>query len=1027
MTITTFSAGQSGATIRNIINSNFTNVDARVTTLEAQTYLNIIGDWDASTNTPNILTSLMSPGEARVVSVAGNTNVSGITDWQVGDMVVRNAADTAYFKIDNSDNTSLQKDQNLNDLDNKATARTNLSVYSIAAVDSALALKQALNAGLTSISGLTTSADKLIYTTASNVYDTTDFTAFARTFLDDANATAARVTLGVVIGANVQAYDATLQSLSALGTAANKFSYTTGVDIWAEADVTAFARTILDDADAAAVRTTLGLVIGTNVQAYSANLSSYASNALPAQLNASGFKITGLADGSSSSDAATYGQLTSALAGRDWQESVLAIQSAPPVSPTTGDRYIVLPTGTGAWVGHDNAIAQWSGSAWVFNAANLGFTSWIENISQIYTYNGAAWVNGGNSYDHGSLQGLADDDHPQYYNQSRGDARYTQRSSNLSDISSASTARTNLGLAIGSNVQAYSAALASIAGLTTASDKGIYTAASNTYATYNLTTFGRSVAALADASAGRTLLGLIIGTDVQAYNATLAGIAAISPVAANKILFTSDIDVFSTASITSTGRDIIAAANAAAVNTILGLTIGADVQAYNAALAGISALSVIPTGKMIYTNGNNTFATTDTTTIGRSVMAAANQAAIATIALPSQGGNSGLFLTTNGTVTSWASAAGGLPTQTGNATYPLITDGTSTSWYTGLSLQSNGTIGMGVNPPTLGRLEVNYNGTVYIAAATTSGVADAGLRISSPNGNDWFIQKAAGGSDLVFQYFGLGQAAKFNSSGEFLLFSVPTANGSMMIIDSGSKVSKMSTTANRILYSSSTNTIGEIASANNGVLITSGAGVPSISSTIPTATQTNITRLGTIAQQLLVAAGLADYAQKISNSDATGNGHGLIIDTTSSTSVAFAVRGNATATTGFVVNSNGTILMPNLGAATTGTTLVVDGSGNIRPQSSSRDYKENIVKIDFTDKQLLALQPVSYRYKETKAVDVGLIAEDVHEIAPELVNFNNAGKVVSIKYDRVCLLLIQSFKRMDKRVKKLESQFKKAA
>ncbi len=48
------------------------------------------------------------------------------------------------------------------------------------------------------------------------------------------------------------------------------------------------------------------------------------------------------------------------------------------------------------------------------------------------------------------------------------------------------------------------------------------------------------------------------------------------------------------------------------------------------------------------------------------------------------------------------------------------------------------------------------------------------------------------------------------------------------------------TTANRLLYSSATNVIGEITSANNSVLVTDGSGVPSWSATIPTATQNNI-------------------------------------------------------------------------------------------------------------------------------------------------------------------------------------------
>lgn len=72
-------------------------------------------------------------------------------------------------------------------------------------------------------------------------------------------AAGARTNLGVVPGTDVQAYDATLASLAALGTAADKFAYTTGIDTWAEAAITAAGRAVLDDVDAAAQRTTLGL------------------------------------------------------------------------------------------------------------------------------------------------------------------------------------------------------------------------------------------------------------------------------------------------------------------------------------------------------------------------------------------------------------------------------------------------------------------------------------------------------------------------------------------------------------------------------------------------------------------------------------------------------------------------------------------------------------------------------------------------------------------------------------------------
>ena len=63
--------------------------------------------------------------------------------------------------------------------------------------------KQPLDAGLTSIAALTTAADKMIYTTALDTYAVTALTAFARTILDDANATAVRATLSAaVLGAN---------------------------------------------------------------------------------------------------------------------------------------------------------------------------------------------------------------------------------------------------------------------------------------------------------------------------------------------------------------------------------------------------------------------------------------------------------------------------------------------------------------------------------------------------------------------------------------------------------------------------------------------------------------------------------------------------------------------------------------------------------------------------------------------------------------------------------------------------------
>lgn len=61
------------------------------------------------------------------------------------------------------------------------------------------------------------------------------------------------------IGVSVQAYDAALQSIAGLTTAANQMIYTTASDTYTTTSLTAFGRSLIDDADAAAGRTTLGL------------------------------------------------------------------------------------------------------------------------------------------------------------------------------------------------------------------------------------------------------------------------------------------------------------------------------------------------------------------------------------------------------------------------------------------------------------------------------------------------------------------------------------------------------------------------------------------------------------------------------------------------------------------------------------------------------------------------------------------------------------------------------------------------
>jgi len=116
-----------------------------------------------------------------------------------------------------------------------------------------------------------------------------------------------------------------------------------------------------------------------------------------------------------SNQPANKGYVDTAINGLDWQDSVISKSiSTPPGSPTTGDRYIVGASATGAWAGQDNNITEYNGTSWDFYTVNEGFATWVEDEDVNYTWNLTAWVKFGSTVTHANLIGLNADDHPQY-------------------------------------------------------------------------------------------------------------------------------------------------------------------------------------------------------------------------------------------------------------------------------------------------------------------------------------------------------------------------------------------------------------------------------------------------------------------------------------------------------------------------------------------------------------------------------------------------------------------------------------
>jgi hypothetical protein len=71
---------------------------------------------------------------------------------------------------------------------------------------------------------------------------------------------------------------------------------------------------------------------------------------------------------------------------------VLNSQNTPPVSPSTGDVYLVGTVPTGAWVGHAKDVAEWNGSAWVFTDGVQGDFLYNATTALTYIFRSGNWV-----------------------------------------------------------------------------------------------------------------------------------------------------------------------------------------------------------------------------------------------------------------------------------------------------------------------------------------------------------------------------------------------------------------------------------------------------------------------------------------------------------------------------------------------------------------------------------------------------------------------------------------------------------
>ena len=107
--------------------------------------------------------------------------------------------------------------------------------------------------------------------------------------------------------------------------------------------------------------------------------------------------------------------------------------------------------------------------------------------------------------------------------------------------------------------------------------------------------------------------------------------------------------------------------------------------------------------------------------------------------------------------------------------------------------------------------------------------------------------------------------------------------------------------------------------------------------------------------------------------------------------------------------------------------VMIDSTGKLGTVVSSARFKEAIKPMDKASEAILALKPVTFRYKEEldpdKIPQFGLIAEEVQKIDPDLVVKDEDGKVSTVRYEAVNAMLLNEFLKEHRRLEEQRSEF----
>lgn len=90
-------------------------------------------------------------------------------------------------------------------------------------------------------------------------------------------------------------------------------------------------------------------------------------------------------------------------------------------------------------------------------------------------------------------------------------------------------------------------------------------------------------------------------------------------------------------------------------------------------------------------------------------------------------------------------------------------------------------------------------------------------------------------------------------------------------------------------------------------------------------------------------------------------------------------------------------------------------------ETSALIYKDNVSTLDSAD-DIYNLRPVSFNWKADNRKDLGLIAEEVKEVYPQLVKSDGEGKAIGVNYSKLTSVLIKAVQDLSNRISILENK-----